>query len=158
MIIRKLRLERGYSQEDLAAMSGVSVRTIQRIERGAAANPESLKSLAAALDVEFGELRKDQPMPTSPAPNLPPLPADEREAMEYVRDIQGFYTHLVQYLVVMVLLVGINLWTSPGYFWAIFPAIGWGLGVAVHGLSVFEVINLFGRDWEQRQIAKRLKR
>ena len=78
--------------------------------------------------------------------------------MEYVRDIQGFYSHLAQYVVVMVLLIGINLWTSPGFFWAIFPAIGWGLGVAVHGLSVFEVINLFGRDWEKRQIAKRLGR
>lgn len=157
MIIRKLRLERGYSQEDLAAMSDVSVRTIQRIERGAAANAETLKALAGALDVDFGSLRKEQPMPASQAP-LPELAQDEREAMEYVRDIQGFYTHLVQYVLVMVLLVGINLWTSPGFFWAIFPAIGWGVGVAVHGLSVFEVINLFGRDWEKRQIAKRLGR
>ena len=155
MIIRKLRLDRGYSQEQLSAMSDVSLRTIQRIERGAATSPETLKCLAAALDVDFGELRKEQPMPAS---HLPELTQDERDAMEYVRDIQGFYTHLVQYAVVMVLLVGINLWTSPGFFWAIFPAIGWGLGVAVHGLSVFEVINLFGRDWEKRQIEKRLRR
>lgn len=157
MIIRKLRLERGFSQEDLAAMSDVSVRTIQRIERGAAAYAETLKALAAALDVDFGDLRKEQPMPASQV-TLPELAQDEREAMEYVRDIQGFYTHLVQYAVVMVLLAGINLWTSPGFFWVIFPAIGWGVGVAVHGLSVFEVINLFGRDWEKRQIAKRLGR
>jgi transcriptional regulator with XRE-family HTH domain len=158
MIIRKLRLDRGYSQEDLAAMSDVSVRTIQRIERGGAANPETLKSLAAALDVDFGDLRKEQPMPASPTPHLPELSRDEREAMEYVRDIQSFYIHLGQYCAVMVLLVGINLWTSPGFFWAVFPAIGWGIGVAVHGLSVFEVINLFGRDWEKRQIEKRMRR
>lgn len=155
MIIRKLRLDRGYSQEQLSMMSDVSVRTIQRIERGAQASPETLKSLAAALDVDFGELRKEQPMPAS---TLPELTQDERDAMEYVRDIRGFYTHLIQYGVVMVLLIGINLWTSPGFFWAIFPAIGWGIGVAVHGLSVFEVINLFGGDWEKRQIAKRLRR
>ena len=158
MIIRKLRLEQGYSQEQLADMAGISVRTLQRIERGASASPETLKCLAAVLDVDQRDLRKDAIMPASDQTTLPELAAEEREAMEYVRDIQGFYSHLAQYVVVMVLLIGINLWTSPGFFWAIFPAIGWGLGVAVHGLSVFEVINLFGRDWEKRQIAKRLGR
>ncbi len=34
MLIQKLRLQRGWSQEDLAALSGLSVRTIQRLERG----------------------------------------------------------------------------------------------------------------------------
>ena len=34
MIVRKLRLQRGWSQEQLAEMSGLSTRTIQRIERG----------------------------------------------------------------------------------------------------------------------------
>ncbi|MCH8467243.1 MAG: 2TM domain-containing protein [Roseinatronobacter sp.] len=41
---------------------------------------------------------------------------------------------------------------------AIFPTIGWGFGVAVHDLSVFGVITLFGRDWQKRQIRKRLGR
>ena len=36
MLIQKLRLQRGWSQEQLAELSGLSVRTIQRIER---ANP-----------------------------------------------------------------------------------------------------------------------
>lgn len=34
MIIRKLRLQRGWSQEQLAELTGLSTRTIQRIERG----------------------------------------------------------------------------------------------------------------------------
>ncbi|WP_309247253.1 helix-turn-helix transcriptional regulator [Shewanella sp. VB17] len=34
MIVRKLRLQRGWSQEHLSQLSGLSVRTIQRIERG----------------------------------------------------------------------------------------------------------------------------
>ena len=34
MLVQKLRLQRGWSQEQLAVVSGLSVRTIQRIERG----------------------------------------------------------------------------------------------------------------------------
>lgn len=34
MIMRKLRLEKGYSQETFSDLSGVLVRTIRRIERG----------------------------------------------------------------------------------------------------------------------------
>lgn len=33
MIVRKLRLQRGWSQEQLATLTGLSVRTIQRIGR-----------------------------------------------------------------------------------------------------------------------------
>jgi transcriptional regulator with XRE-family HTH domain len=34
LLIQKLRLQRGWSQEQLAELTGLSVRTIQRIERG----------------------------------------------------------------------------------------------------------------------------
>ena len=61
-------------------------------------------------------------------------------------------------LVVIAVLAAINLFTSPGYLWFLWAALGWGIGVAVHGLSVFEVINLFGDGWERRQVAKRLER
>jgi len=37
-------------------------------------------------------------------------------------------------------------------------SIGWGVGLVVHGLNVFEVINIFGPNWEKKQIEKRLGR
>ncbi len=154
MIVRKLRLERGFSQEQLASMAGVSVRTLQRIERGATPSAETLKCLAAVLDTDFSTLRKEQDMTT--AADIPELSEDERDAMEYVRDIQGFYIHAVQYVVVIAGLAAVNLVTSPGYLWFLWAALGWGTGVAVHGLSVFEIVNLFGDGWERRQVAKRL--
>ncbi|MBL4601039.1 MAG: helix-turn-helix domain-containing protein [Rhizobiaceae bacterium] len=156
MIIRKLRMDKGFSQEQLAGMAGVSTRTLQRIERGANASPETLKCLAAVLETDFTILKKEQTMPTENATVLPELQPDEREAMEYVRDIKAFYTHAIQYGVVMVGLTILNIVTSPGYFWAIWPALGWGIGLAAHGLSVFEIINFFGNDWEKRQIERRL--
>ena len=159
MIVRKLRMDKGLSQEQLAEMSGISTRTLQRIERGANASPETLKCIAAVLETDFADLRKDQDMPIEhTTPILPDLATDEREAMEYVRDIKSFYVHAAQYGVVMVVLLAINLLTSPGYLWVIWPALGWGIGVAAHGLNVFEVVNLFGRDWEKRQIEKRMRR
>ena len=160
MLIRKIRLERGLSQAQLAEMSGVSIRTIQRLERGAPASAETLKCIAAVLEVDFTLLRKDQPMPAdTPSPaSTQPLSTEEREAMEYVRDLQGFYVHLIQYVVIILGLAALNLWVSPGFLWVVFPALGWGLGVLFHGLSVYEVVNLFGRDWERRQIERRLRR
>ncbi len=48
-----------------------------------------------------------------------------------------FYVHAVVYAAVMVLLVVINLFTSPGNLWGIWPLIGWGFAVALHGARVF---------------------
>lgn len=158
MIVRKLRHERGLSQEQLSEMSGVSLRTIQRVERGAVATAETLKCIAAALEVDFSDLRKEHQMTIESPTGTAGLSATEREAMEYVRDIKSFYVHAIQYVVIMLGLLVLNLWVSPGFLWVVFPAIGWGIGVLAHGLSVFEVVNFFGADWEKRQIARRLRR
>lgn len=49
--LRSERLGRRWSQDQLSAISGVSVRTIQRLERGRAATPTSLAALALALSL-----------------------------------------------------------------------------------------------------------
>lgn len=156
MIVRKLRIEKGLSQEQLAHMAGISTRTLQRIERGANASPETLKCIASALDMDFSDLREEQDMQDTSRPVLPKLEASEQEAMEYVRDIKGFYMHAFQYVIVITGLAVLNLFTSPGYLWFMWAAAGWGIGLAAHGLSVFEIFNPFGDDWEKRQIRKRL--
>ena len=157
-IIRKHRLEKGYSKENLAEMAGVSTQTLQRIERGANASTVTLKCIASVLETDFGTLRKEPVMQTQIPQTLPDLPSQEQEAMVYVCDIKAFYLHAVQYGMVMLGLTILNLLTSPGYFWAIWPMLGWGMGAVSHGLSVFEVINPFGDAWEKRQIAKRMNR
>ena len=37
----------------------------------------------------------------------------------------------------MVLLVAINMATSPDVLWFIWPLIGWGFAVALHGVGTF---------------------
>lgn len=58
MILKQLRISRHLSQEQLAEMSGLSVRTIQRIESGQKASLESQKCLAAALDIDLDTLNQ----------------------------------------------------------------------------------------------------
>ncbi len=53
MILKALRLSRHLSQKQLAQMSGLNVRTIQRIESGQKASLESLKCLTATLEVDI---------------------------------------------------------------------------------------------------------
>lgn len=49
--LRELRLARQWSQEQLASVSGLNLRTIQRLESGAKISTESLRALAASLEV-----------------------------------------------------------------------------------------------------------
>lgn len=151
MIVRKLRLEKGWSQEQLAECCGLSVRTVQRIERGQKPSLESLKALAAVFETDIANLSVE------PAMSNQSISVEEERTMVHVRDIKGFYTHLIIYAAVVGSLLVINLLRSPDRFWAIWPATGWGLGVIFHGLNVFEVFSLFGADWEKRQIEKRME-
>lgn len=57
--------------------------------------------------------------------------ARERAAAKY-----GFFIHASVYVAVMVLLVVINLLTSPESVWSIWPLLGWGFAVALHGARV----------------------
>lgn len=153
MIVRKLRLQRGWSQEQLAQMSDLSVRTIQRIERGQTAGLESLKSLACVFDVDLSQLHEETAMNENDN-----MTWEEQRALEYVRDVKGFYSHLATFIVTVTGLFILNYIVSPGYIWAWWSLLGWGVGIVSHALSVFEVLDFFDADWERRQVEKRLKR
>jgi transcriptional regulator with XRE-family HTH domain len=164
MLIQKLRLQRGWSQQQLADLSGLSVRTIQRLEQGQSASVESLKSLAAVFEIDFSQLQRtdmptaDTPNEVTTAPSQHSLSADEVLALHHVRKLKSFYMHLAQYVIFITLLLGINLWTRPQYLWVGWVAMGWGIGLLFHGLRVFERFSPFGVDWEKKQVEKRLGR
>jgi len=153
MIVRKLRIQRGWSQDQLAQFSGLSVRTIQRIERGKTAGLESLKSLAAVFEVNSQDLQQETVMDTHTN-----LSDKEVKIIEHVKDIKDFYSHAINYGMVVGAFFIFNLIISPDYMWVWWIAIGWGIGVICHALSVFEIINVFGTDWEKRQIEKRMNK
>jgi 2TM domain len=51
---------------------------------------------------------------------------------------KAFWAHFVSFLAVNLFLILLNLITSPSYFWAIFPVLGWGLGLFFHWWSVYQ--------------------
>ena len=59
MLIRKLREDRGISQEQLAEATQLSLRTIQRIEAGHRVSFASLRSLAATFDINVDLLERE---------------------------------------------------------------------------------------------------
>jgi transcriptional regulator with XRE-family HTH domain len=59
MIIKRLRMKSNGSQEQLAQLSGLSLRTIQRVEAGSKASLETLKSLASIFEVELSTLTEE---------------------------------------------------------------------------------------------------
>jgi hypothetical protein len=73
-------------------------------------------------------------------------------ARKRVEDIKGFYVHVLIYLAVNLLLFIINITSSPGGYWFYWPLLGWGIGVLIHGLSVFVFEGLFGKQWEEKKI------
>lgn len=73
-----------------------------------------------------------------------------QEAKKHVKEIKGFYFHIITYILVNTVLVVINLLKSPEYLWFIWPIIGWGVGLVFHAFSVFG--NLWGKSWEERKI------
>ncbi|MDX3806662.1 2TM domain-containing protein [Bosea thiooxidans] len=155
MLVHKLRLRRGWSQEQLAHLSGLSVRTIQRVENGQTASIESLKSLASVFEMDFNELREQDMSLAYQAPDITP---DEELALNQVREIKLFYLRLVQYAVVVAILAAVNLTTDARYLWFLWVALFWGMALVFRGLRVFDRVPFLNADWERRQVERRLGR
>ena len=74
MILKQLRISRHLSQEQLAQMSGLNVRTIQRIESGHNASVESQKCLASVLEIDISTLNQENFMMEKNSENWRNLP------------------------------------------------------------------------------------
>lgn len=158
LTIRKLRLQRGWTQDQLAEFSGLSVRSVQRIERGTRPSLESLKSLAAVFEVDLSTLAPgDKPM-------IPDTLAteDELEAIEYVKGIREFYMHAFMYAVFLVVFgstFGLKFGLDDTRVQYLFLGLGgWGIGLVIHGLAAYEKIRFLGPRWERALIERRLGR
>jgi len=151
-IIKKLRLQKGWSQSELAEFSGLSVRTIQRIEKGTKPGLESLKCLAAVFDMDIADFQQEENM------DMNNITLEEKRAFQQVKRERGFYTHLITYVIVVGLLFAGNYLFNPVYIWAKWPALGWGIGIFTHGIRTFSPVKLFGDEWEKKQIEKKLGR
>ncbi|NQZ23250.1 MAG: helix-turn-helix transcriptional regulator [Colwellia sp.] len=58
--IQKLRTQKCWSQDELASVSGLSIRTIQRVEKAGNASLETVKALASVFEVEPAYLQSSK--------------------------------------------------------------------------------------------------
>jgi len=49
----------------------------------------------------------------------------------------GFYVHAAIFAIVNLALYAINAELTPARAWHVWPLMGWGIGLAFHGLGVF---------------------
>ena len=62
-LVKKLRTAENWSQEQLSEKSGLSLRTIQRLENGGNASIESVRALATAFGIDPNELMLSESEP-----------------------------------------------------------------------------------------------
>ena len=134
--IKRWREERHWSQEHLAELAGIGLRTVQRIENGDPASNESLMALAAAFNVEVLALCVD--------PEVEALEISRRRTAKGKAGLMiSFLIHLASYLFGMIIFAGISL--GSGWFVMKWPMIWWTVGIAGHALPVIfmEILSRF---------------
>ncbi len=130
--IKRWREERQWSQEHLADLAGIGLRTVQRIEKGDRASSDTLMALAAAFNVDVGAITVD-----------PSAEAAQRSRREIEQKLAGFRLSLwlscAGYLFVMAVFSAIS-WTDGvgGYVMKV-PAFWCTVAVAGHALAVIIV-------------------
>ncbi|MFT6034163.1 MAG: transcriptional regulator with XRE-family HTH domain [Arenicella sp.] len=166
MIVRKLRLQRGWSQGQLAYITDLNVRTIQRIERGQVPSLESKKSLAAAfevqlatfdhtgsgrtevgVDVALSEQNEANISNNEKAVKIEDIKAEEEYAINFAKSIKEFYNHLLMYLIFAVTISVVKGFDDSFVIWGL---IGWTAGVTIHGLNTHERIYFLNANWETK--------
>ena len=68
----------------------------------------------------------------------------------------GWYSHAAVYVVVNLFLFAISEYGFGQRRWTIFPVLGWGLGLALHGISVFVLGS--GSSLRERLVRKERER
>jgi transcriptional regulator with XRE-family HTH domain len=124
--IKKLRLERHWSQEQLAEMSGLSTRTIQRIESGQNADFETLKSLASVFEINLSSLNKKE--------------EEEQLRIEEKRneDIKGLYKFIALAIFSLIFTFFISYNESN---WVVFGMtfLSWLVIIGVYSVNTFDL-------------------
>jgi hypothetical protein len=72
-------------------------------------------------------------------------------ARHHVRRLRELYVHVAIYVAVMGGLALVNWIFWPDFWWVVFPAVGWGIGLAAHAIAVLFEDGLFGPSWEERK-------
>lgn len=136
---------RRYSEEEVSA---IVRRALERKAAHGGITHEDLVNIAQ----QSGITREQLERAVQEQESVGELEEARQEWLRRRRD--DFFGHLRAYLIVIFMLLVINLMTSRGYFWFVWPAIGWGIGIAFHASDTFFV----SRERLERGAQRLLKR
>ena len=77
-------------------------------------------------------------------------------AQQRVGDIKKFYSDLIGYVVVNVILFIIDFLTSPGDWWFYWVTLIWGALLIGHAVKVFAFGGIGSKKWEEDKIKEML--
>ena len=148
--VKTNRLRNAWSQEQLAEIASLSVRTVQRTEKGQKPSLETLSALASAFDINVSDLSDESYI----ASNV----LDERisEAKIQVEQETQFYRILLTAVLVCAALIIINSLFTPESYWSVVVAVIWGGLVIFRGIRVFIMRGKITL-WQQRRLQKILR-
>lgn len=73
-------------------------------------------------------------------------------AVEQLKKKRAFYGHLLVYVLINSMIVVVWAMTTHGFFWPVFPMLGWGIGVVMNAWDVWR------GDFTSDQIAREMAR
>lgn len=116
----------------------ISHSELVEIARSSGISPEQLH---AAIDEEASEGELD---------------AAKEQWIE--RQRREFYSHLTSYCIINGFLLMVNLLTTRGYIWVIWPMMAWGIGLAFHYVNTFFVADEKVERGARRILRKKRRR
>lgn len=137
--LKTLRLKHRWSQEEVAELSGLNVRTIQRIEKGETASLDSIKALNILFEVDFVN------------DNSAEIIDKAKEEEAYIQNLKGFYKLIAAGVLSLFLplyqaVMG-NSWKT--FFWVLFS---WMVILIVYYINRFQ---FFDDNWRERVLKKK---
>jgi len=77
------------------------------------------------------------------------------KAKKRIKAKSSFYKELGSYVGVSIMLIVINVLSSPGYMWAFWPVGMWGATLVARGIGI--AVNDRSEKWERKAIREELQ-
>ena len=74
-------------------------------------------------------------------------------AVERLERKRDFHAHLLAYVLVNAMLIGIWFVSGADFFWPIFPLLGWGIGLGFHAWDTYR-----NHEITEEQIEREMRR
>ena len=149
--VKQLRLERAWSQEQLAQLSSLSTRTIQRIENNETPSLETLGALASVFNVSVSELAAES-LPES-------VELDNRivEAKKRVEAEARLLKSIIVAVVVCMIMYIFNYLYMPYSNWSVWVIAIWGGVLLIKSFKLF-LLNGLLLKWRKNRLTSLIRK